>query len=63
MGRPKKKTAEAVIKDIKRQTRKKYTTEEKIRIVLECLRGDSSISEVDKKVLHQQFIIVGVKIL
>lgn len=33
--------AEAVVKDIQRRTRKKYSAEEKIRIVLEGLRGES----------------------
>ena len=31
------------VKEIKRRTRKKYNTEEKIRIVLEGLKGESSI--------------------
>ena len=31
MARPKKRTAEAVVKDIKRQTRRKFNAEEKIR--------------------------------
>ena len=34
---------ESVIRDIKRKTRKKYTSEEKIRIVLEGMRGEESI--------------------
>jgi transposase len=34
-----KKSAESVVKDIRRQTQKKYSSEEKIRIVLEGLRG------------------------
>lgn len=41
--------SEKVVKDIKRRTRKKYSTEEKIRIVLEGLRGESSISELCRK--------------
>lgn len=32
------------VKEIKRRTRKKYNTEEKIRIVLEGLKGESSIA-------------------
>ncbi len=35
-----KASAEAVIKDIRRATRKQYGAEEKIRIVLEGLRGE-----------------------
>ena len=37
-------SSETVIKDIRRKTRKKYSAEEKIRIVLEGLRGEDSIS-------------------
>ena len=40
----KKVSSESVVKDIRRRTRKKYSSEEKIRIVLEGLRGDDSIS-------------------
>ena len=32
------------VKEIKRRTRKKYNTQEKIRIVLEGLKGESSIA-------------------
>ena len=41
--------SEQVVKEIKRKTRKKYSAEEKIRIVLEGLRGDDSISELCRK--------------
>jgi len=33
---------EKIVKDIRRNTRRKFSTEEKIRIVLEGLRGESS---------------------
>lgn len=49
MGRPKKITTESKINEIKRQTRKKYSAEEKIRIVLEGLRGDESIAELCRR--------------
>jgi len=35
---------EKAVKDIRRKTRRKFSTEEKIRIVLEGLRGESSIA-------------------
>jgi transposase len=38
--------AERTIKDIRRKTRKRYTSEEKIRIVLAGLRGEDSIAEL-----------------
>ena len=37
---PDKAPAEQVVKDIRRQTRRQYSAEEKIRIVLEGLRGE-----------------------
>lgn len=49
MARPKKRTAEAVVKDIKRQTRRKFNAEEKIRIVLEGLKGEDSIAEICRR--------------
>ena len=45
----KKKSAASIVKDIKRQTRKKYSSEEKIRIVLEGLRGEMSIAELCRR--------------
>ena len=38
--------AERVVKDIKRQTRRRFSAEDKIRIVLSGLRGDDSIAEL-----------------
>jgi len=35
----KKKSSEATVRNIRRKTRKKYSAEEKIRIVLDGLRG------------------------
>jgi len=42
----KKQSTESKIKEIRRNTRKKYSAEEKIRIVLEGLRGEISIAEL-----------------
>ncbi|OJV00316.1 MAG: transposase [Nitrobacter sp. 62-23] len=44
-----KAPAEQVIKDIRRATRKQYSAEEKIRIVLECLRGEESIAALCRR--------------
>jgi transposase len=41
-----KTSPESVVRDIRRKTRKKYTAEEKIRIVLEGLRGEESITKM-----------------
>ncbi|TWI18047.1 transposase, partial [Bradyrhizobium yuanmingense] len=46
---PGKAPAEQVIKDIRRQTRRHYSAEEKIRIVLEGLRGEENISELCRR--------------
>ncbi|CTQ63530.1 Transposase [Roseibium album] len=44
-----KEPAEKVIKDIRRATRKQYSAEEKIRIVLEGLRGEESIAALCRR--------------
>jgi transposase len=44
-----KDTAEKAVKDIRRATRKQYSAEEKIRIVLEGLRGEDSIAELCRR--------------
>lgn len=44
-----KETASKVVKDIRRKTRKQHSAEEKIRIVLEGLRGENSIAELCRK--------------
>ena len=44
-----KASAEAVIKDIRRATRKQYGAEEKIRIVLEGLRGEERIASLCRR--------------
>ena len=40
---------EKTVKDIRRKTRRKHSTEEKIRIVLEGLRGEMSIAELCRR--------------
>jgi transposase len=42
-------SSERIIKDIKRRTRKQYSVEEKIRIVLDGLRGEDSIAELCRR--------------
>ncbi len=44
--KPKQSPSERTVKEIRRRTRRKYSTEEKIRIVLEGLRGEISIAEL-----------------
>ena len=40
---------EKVVKDIRRGTRKQYSAEEKIRIVLDGLKGEDSIAELCRR--------------
>ena len=42
-------SAEKAIKDIRRRTRRRFSAEEKIRIVLEGLRGDLSVAELCRR--------------
>ena len=41
--------SEKVVKDIRRNTHRKYSAEEKIRIVLDGLRGEDSIAELCRR--------------
>ena len=45
----KKKSASSLISDLKRKTRKSYSSEEKIRVVIEGMRGEYSIAELCRK--------------
>ena len=44
-----KEPAEKAVRDIRRRTRKQYSAEEKIRIVLEGLRGEDSIAALCRR--------------
>jgi len=44
-----KPSADRVVRDIRRKTRKRHSAEEKIRIVLEGLRGEASIAELCRR--------------
>jgi transposase len=46
---PAKQPADEVVKDIRRATRRQFSAEEKIRIVLEGLRGEESIAELCRR--------------
>ena len=46
MSKERKQSTEAAVREIRRKTRRKFAPEEKIRIVLEGLRGEQSISEL-----------------
>jgi transposase len=46
---PRKPSAERVVKEIRRVTRRQFSAEEKIRIVLAGLRGEESIAELCRR--------------
>ena len=46
---PSKEPAEQVVSDIRRATRRQFSAEEKIRIVLQGLRGEDSIAELCRR--------------
>ena len=43
------KNPESVVREIKRKTRRKFSSEEKIRIILEGLKGEDSISAICRR--------------
>ena len=45
----KKQSADQVVKEIKRRTRRTFTAEEKIKIVLEAMRGEDTIAAICRK--------------
>ncbi len=46
---PKKKNASSLISELKRKTRRNYSSEEKIRIVIDGMRGETTIAELCRK--------------
>lgn len=44
-----KQSATQVVKEIKRRTRRVFSAEEKIKIVLECMRGEDTIASICRK--------------
>ncbi len=49
MGKEGSKDPEKVVQEIRRKTRRRFSAEEKIRIVLEGLRGEASITTLCRK--------------
>lgn len=48
-GNDKKQSVTLIVKEIKRLTRRKFTAEEKIKIVLERMRGEDTIASICRK--------------
>ena len=49
MGPKTRKSPESVVREIKRKTRRKFNSEEKIRIILEGLKGEDSIAVICRR--------------
>jgi transposase len=49
MPRRRKQSSEAAVRDIRRKTRRRFSAEEKIRIVLDGLRGEVSVAELCRR--------------
>ena len=49
MSKGRDQDPESVVREIKRRTRRKFSAEEKIRIILEGLRGEASIAELYRR--------------
>ncbi len=49
MPRKKKQSSEAAVREIRRRARRRFSAEEKIRIVLEGLRGEVSVAELCRR--------------
>ena|SRR5512136_320595 len=47
--KPKTPSPESIVREIKRNTHRKFTAEEKIRIVLQGLKGEDSIAEICRR--------------
>jgi transposase len=49
MEMAKGKSAEKTVRDIRRKTRRRFSAEEKIRIVMEGLRGEESVAKLCRR--------------
>ena len=49
MPRKKKQSSEAAVREIRRRTRRRFSAEEKVRVVLEGLHGEMSVAELCRR--------------
>jgi transposase-like protein len=59
MANPKKQSTEAAVREIRRRSRRKFSPEEKIRIVLEGLRGEQRSRRPSVRLQHPGILFVG----
>ena len=58
MSKVTKKTPESMIKDIRKNTRRIFSSEQKILIVMEGLRAEDSVSELCRKYANKHYYLV-----
>lgn len=58
MSTKKETSPESIVREIKRKTRRKFSAEEKIRIILEGLRGEENIADLCRK-MKILFLLLG----
>jgi transposase len=49
MSKERKQSTETAVREIRRRTRRKFSPDEKVRIVLKGLRGEQSVSELCRR--------------
>ena len=49
MPRRKKQSSEAAVRELRRRTRRRFSAEEKVRVVLDGLRGEMSVAELCRR--------------
>ena len=49
MSREKKKSSESIVREIKRNTKRVFNSEQKIRVILEGLKGECAITELCRR--------------
>ncbi len=61
MSNKKSASPDSIVREIKRKTRRKFTAEEKIRIILEGLKGEESIADIGAggRLLHFDYSTVA----
>ena len=60
--KPQKSSTENFVKDVRSKTRRLFTSEQKILIVMEAIRGESPVAEICRKYgIHQAQFYNGIR--